>query len=313
MDFIMIVILPFLAVAMIGMLSIAWKASSKKEKISFVLVLIIVTPLYFCLLASWTDTLKTSTPAGTDDPREADDRMREIKAAFVERFDIDHYCEASATSTYDAADTGKHRYVTFREPNDLTSMSADESALFSKDVNSLTELHWIDESDNVLQLTSKGANLANDAYLIAGDIAGTGTVDLIKADANDDVVLADGAELATSAAPTTDQAIANKKYVDDKSVDSTPTAVYTKYLTGTLDGTSPDTIAHGVADYDKILAVSLMLGVVADSKYYVWDYASGSSSSAFYSYYGATNITIVYIGAFASADTKYRIKIDYIL
>lgn len=182
--------------------------------------------MWVLFVGAWTDTLKTNTPAYDDDPREADDRIRELKAAFVERLDIDHYFEASATSTYDHADTGKHRYVTFREPNDLTTMLADESAIFSKDVSSVTELHWIDESDNVLQLTSAGTlnivsadlvgTLANNTYFTAVDAAGTGTADLIKADANDDAVLPDGAELATNTAPTTDQAIANKKYIDDQ-------------------------------------------------------------------------------------------------
>lgn len=124
--------------------------------------------MWAMLLSGWTYTLNISTPAGGDDPREADDRIREVKAAFVERLDIDHYFAPSATSVYDAADTGKHRYVTFREPNDLTAMSADESALFSKDVNSVTELHWIDESDNVLQLTSEGYLYGNN--LLAGSV-----------------------------------------------------------------------------------------------------------------------------------------------
>lgn len=125
-----------------------------------------------CLfLLGWTYTLKTNTPAGGDDPTEADDRMRETKAAFVERFGIDHYIPASATSTYDATDAGKHMYVTFREPNDLTSMAADESALFSKDVSSVTELHWIDESDNVLQMTSGGDLYSSAGLSIVSDFA----------------------------------------------------------------------------------------------------------------------------------------------
>lgn len=180
-----------------------------------------------CLfLCGWTYTLKTNTPAGGDDPTEADDRMRETKAAFVERFNIDHYMTPSATSTYDAADAGKHRYVTFREPNDLTSMAADESALFSKDVSSVTELHWIDESDNVLQMTSGGnlnivsadllGTLANNTYFTAVDAAGTGTVDLIKADANDVAVVPDNSQTATNAAPTSSTGIVNKKYVVDQ-------------------------------------------------------------------------------------------------
>ena len=194
------------------------------KKISLILIWLVILSLFY--MFGWTYTLKTNTPAGTDNPTEADDRMREIKAAFVERLDIDHYWTASATSTYDATDTGKHRYVTFQGPNDLTSMAADESAIFSKNVSSVTEFHWIDESDNVLQITSGGTlnivsadllgTLANDTYFTAVDAAGTGTVDLIKANASDVAVIPDGSELATSGAPTADADIANMKYVVDQ-------------------------------------------------------------------------------------------------
>jgi len=205
--------------------------------------------MWAVLFGGWTDTLKTNTPAYDDNPQEADDRIRELKAAFVERLDIDHYFEASATSTYDAADCGKHRYVTFREPNDLTTMSADESAIFSKDANSLTELHWIDESDNVLQLTDGGTinivsadllgTLASDTYFTDAN-----SVDLIKGDPNGDAVLPDGAELATSAAPTTDQAIANKKYVVD-SVGTWDPNIATG-ITGTNDSIGTVTFPNGL-------------------------------------------------------------------
>ena len=57
--------------------------------------------------------------------------------------------------------------------------------------------------------------LANNQYLTAVDATGTGTVNLIKANASDVAILPDGSELASSAAPTTDAGLANKKYVDD--------------------------------------------------------------------------------------------------
>lgn len=196
--------------------------------------------IWLCILtffvAGFTDTLNISTPAGSDDPREADDRMREIKAAFVQRLDADHYFYPSATSTYDGVDTGKHRFVTFREPNDLTSMAADESALFSKDVSAVTELHWIDESDQVLQITNQGllninssdllGTLANDTYFNGINQAGNGTVELIKATTSNTAEVPNGIAQPTSAAPTADAQLANKKYVDDNSGSAnwTPTA-----------------------------------------------------------------------------------------
>lgn len=58
--------------------------------------------------------------------------------------------------------------------------------------------------------------LTNNTYLTAVDNAGTGTVDLIKANASDVPVVPDGTVNATSAAPTADAVLANKKYVDDQ-------------------------------------------------------------------------------------------------
>jgi len=62
---------------------------------------------------------------------------------------------------------------------------------------------------------SKGL-AANNAYLQARNAAGSGNVDLIKANASDVAVIPAGSELASSAAPTADADIANKKYVDDQ-------------------------------------------------------------------------------------------------
>jgi len=67
-----------------------------------------------------------------------------------------------------------------------------------------------------VKVKSGTAQIANNTYLKATNNAGTGTVDLIKANTSDVAVLPDGSELATSAAPTADADIANKKYVDDQ-------------------------------------------------------------------------------------------------
>jgi hypothetical protein len=178
----------------------------------------------------FTVTLRTDTPTGSDDPAEGDDRIREVKAAFQERLDIDHYFTASGANTYDDPNTGKHRFVRFVEPNDLTVMPANEGALFTKDVNDVAELHWINENDQNVQLTREGiinltsnsllGILANNTFFTAIDKAGTGTVGLIKAgrdedDANDVPVLGQGARLPMAADLTEDTEIVHKKYVDD--------------------------------------------------------------------------------------------------
>ena len=65
---------------------------------------------WLVLLASWTTTYRTDTPGDSDDPSDAPTEMRAIKSSNQERLDIDHYYTASASQTYDATDTGKHRF-----------------------------------------------------------------------------------------------------------------------------------------------------------------------------------------------------------
>lgn len=185
-------------------------------------------------LCAFTATLRTDTPTGTDDPSEGDDRIRETKLALVERLDVDHYFTPSGANTYDDPNTGKHRFVRFVEPNNLTVMSAGEGALFTKDVNDVAELHWINEQDEIIQLTREGiinlssnsllGVLAYNTYFTGINKAGTGTTNLIKAgrdedDGNDVPVVGQGARLPTAADLTEDTELVHKKYVDDLVVD----------------------------------------------------------------------------------------------
>jgi len=189
---------------------------------------------YAGALYAFTATYRTDTPSGADDPSEGDDRIREVKVAVQERLDVDHYFHASGANTYDDPNTGKHRFVRFVEPNDLTTMSKGEGALFTKDVNGVPELHWINEQDEVIQLTNEGlirltsnsllGILANDTWFTAINDAGTGTVGLIKAgrdedDGNDVPLLGQGARLPVAADLTEDTELVHKKYVDDLVVD----------------------------------------------------------------------------------------------
>jgi len=175
---------------------------------------------------AWTNALDSATPAGSAAPSTIDDHLRLIKAALQERLNADHYWPLAGTAV-SSTDAGKHRKVTAKavlsvKPTLLTG----EAALYTKTVSGVSEWFWEDSAGTEHQLTSGGAPyltssdllglLANNTYLTAVDNAGTGTVDLIKANASDAAVLPDASLLATSAAPTTDAMIANKKYVDDK-------------------------------------------------------------------------------------------------
>ena len=65
-------------------------------------------------------TYDTETPAGSDDPAEADDRMREIKAALQERLAVEHVFALTGTEV-SASDTGKHSAI---NPTSVTSSGA---------------------------------------------------------------------------------------------------------------------------------------------------------------------------------------------
>ena len=174
----------------------------------------------------FSNTYDKATPVGTDAPSTLDDQHRNTKAAIQERENVDHFWELTGTQVSDV-DSGEHRKLTLHEPLGADpSNVANKGFIYTKDVSGVVELFWEDESGNVIQLTTLGVlnitstdllgKLANNTYFTAIDNAGTGTVNLIKAGTNDLATLPDSAEMATSAAPVEDEAIANKKYIDDQ-------------------------------------------------------------------------------------------------
>lgn len=137
----------------------------------------------------FSDTFDTATPVGaTDNPAEADDRMREIKAATQERENVDHYWPLTGTEVSDV-DTGEHRKVTLRTGS-APSNVANKGFVYAKDVGGKVELFFIDEDGNEIQITTAGKVIAS--------------------------LLSDGTVLESAAAPTTDPMVSNKKYIDDQ-------------------------------------------------------------------------------------------------
>lgn len=187
-----------------------------------------------------------SNPAGSQDISLGDDRIRELKTQIREVINVDHDFPSSGQ----AADNGQHKQVTLQEQADLGTGAVGATILGSQTSGGKGELTYTDEDDNDIQITKGGAlylgdaRLDNDAYLLAIDNAGTGTVNVIKVDTSDEIVLGavttlpDTSKLATSAAPTADAEIANKKYVDDEvgAIKTIAQVVYTSY-TATTSGT----------------------------------------------------------------------------
>lgn len=132
--------------------------------------------------ATYTDTIDTSLPQGSDDPAEADDNMRRIQGGFQEILAVEH--NADLTGTVITGD-GTHTTVT---------------------TDSITNAGALANTGNLAVNTDKftvAAATGNTA--VAGTLGVTGVA-----------TIGDASLLATSAAPTTDAMIANKLYVDNR-------------------------------------------------------------------------------------------------
>lgn len=98
-----------------------------------------------------------------------------------------------------------------------------------------------------------------------------------------------------------------------RDIDGTPTKVYTKYLTGTLDNDATTVVAHGVASGNtKILFVGAAFlyktGTFRTMEIFEGDVAAEGAHVSF----NVDNITIGGVGANLQGN-QYRIKIDYVL
>jgi hypothetical protein len=177
-----------------------------------------------------TTGINTASPVGTDQRRQTDEFIVEVKEGVVEILEVDHQM---GTTPYTADADGEHTKVTFTAPLSVKPTLAGDSkgALYTKDASSKAELFFEDEDGDEVQLTSGGKiagasllddsvgagaiQLANAAFLKAKDNAGTGEISLIGSNTSDKAVLPDGAVLAAACqAADADLTIADKGYVD---------------------------------------------------------------------------------------------------
>ena len=114
--------------------------------------LLALTCLY---LYGFTYTIDTATPVGTDAPSVIDDRIRQAKAGWQERMNVDHVFALTGTEV-SAANTGQHRQVEFDSPITKPTSATNKSWLYAKDVTAKAELHWEDEDGDEIQFTSGG-------------------------------------------------------------------------------------------------------------------------------------------------------------
>ena len=182
-----------------------------------------------------TDPLDPNVPAGGEDPKLGDNRIRELVRAVAELLNIDHYMGSDGGSGvgYNEDAAGEHKRVKFKAPLASDPANAPNKAfLYTKDVAGKVELFWQDENGIVRQLTSGGKLHSDGGFsMLSGQVATIETIQavdatgvVIKNDGGDTVItaqndgkaqLANGSKLATSAAPGADAQLVNKKYVDD--------------------------------------------------------------------------------------------------
>ena len=104
---------------------------------------------------AFTDTWNASfeaAPADVDDIGDGASEIRELKLALRERLQADHYHAIAGVD----ADHGEHKKITLHAPIAKPSSVVNKAFIYGKDVNSKIELHYLDEDDNEIQLTSAG-------------------------------------------------------------------------------------------------------------------------------------------------------------
>jgi hypothetical protein len=116
----------------------------------------------------WNET----TPAGTENPKQGDDRIREFKEAIRERLAEDHEFVSDETGL---TNIGHHKKVILTEQTVDPATDADEIGLYAKDVSGQPELFFRPESDaTAAQLTTDGK--LNEAAMGPHDIPSGETI-----------------------------------------------------------------------------------------------------------------------------------------
>lgn len=110
---------------------------------------------------SWSET----TPAGSENLNQGDNRIKEFKTQMREILEVDH--EVSSSGQGD--DWGKHNKVSLLEQANLGTGATGKPILGAQTVNSKAELVFTDEDDNDVVLTRDG-KVAIDSVFRSGDL-----------------------------------------------------------------------------------------------------------------------------------------------
>lgn len=115
---------------------------------------------------AWDET----TPADTALVSTGDNIIRQMKTQMRELVAVEHEMDSSGQDT----DWGWHKKVTLYEQGSNPSSVSNAIILFVKDVSGKPELHFKDESGNVMQITSAGqiiAGMTDEIRMFYGTLA----------------------------------------------------------------------------------------------------------------------------------------------
>ena len=104
-----------------------------------------------------TDPIDPAVPAGSEDPKLGDNRIRELARAVAEILNKDHYIGVNGGSGtgYNEDAAGEHNKVTLRATTKPTAV-ASKGFVYGKDVGGKIELFYEDEDGTEIQITTGG-------------------------------------------------------------------------------------------------------------------------------------------------------------
>lgn len=195
---------------------------------------------------TWDAAYEADPADATADVGDGAGEIRDAKVNIRERIAKDHYMAIAGTD----ADHGEHSKVTFQAQHAAGSPGANKGFLYTTDVAGKAELHFKDEDDNVIILTSAGSigsatmNLLGNNATLAGTLDVTGAADLsstLKGDTIDE---------HTGAAGVTVEGVLLK----DSLIQTAECIDSDQYIDGSIDAehfaadiVTPEKIAHGTA------------------------------------------------------------------
>ena len=206
------------------------KALAKMKKNKEILYLILALLCVWCplFMGAW----NKDKPSSSTSLRSSNPEILANWSALETSFSAFHEFSTGGSNT------GENLSIKFNTPISTPTNAANKSWLYEKDVSAVVELHWLDESNNELQMTSGG-----DLYSSAGlTVTSASTF-------NGSITLGDGDDLIGSS--TSDITFNTDKFTVAGATGNTVVAG-TLDVTGNIDPTTYETTNGGFLDEDAM-------------------------------------------------------------